>query len=66
LQRVVIRGPGRGGSGRAEQRQSTLTELGVRFRDVQQGADGLLYVATEVRYGSGMPDGSVLRIEPAP
>jgi glucose/arabinose dehydrogenase len=66
LQRVVIRGPGRGGGGQAEQRIPMLTELGVRFRDVQQGPDGLLYVATEVRYGSGMPDGTVLRIEPAP
>jgi glucose/arabinose dehydrogenase len=49
----------------AELRQSMLTELGVRFRDVEQGPDGNLYVTTEVRYGSGKPDGTVLRIEPA-
>jgi len=42
-----------------------LAELGVRFRDVLQGPNGYLYFATEVRYGSGNPDGTVLRIEPA-
>jgi glucose/arabinose dehydrogenase len=41
-----------------------LTELGMRFRDVQQGPDGYLYMATEVAYGSGKPDGALLRIEP--
>jgi glucose/arabinose dehydrogenase len=50
--------------GQAERREPLLRELGVRFRDVEQGADGLLYVATEVRYGSGSPDGTILRIEP--
>jgi len=30
-----------------------------------QGPDGLLYVSTEVRYGSGNPDGTILKIEPA-
>jgi glucose/arabinose dehydrogenase len=65
LQRVVIRGAGRGGGGQAEQRQPMLTELGVRFRDVRQGPDGYLYMATEVAYGSGKPDGAILRIEPA-
>jgi glucose/arabinose dehydrogenase len=65
LQRVVIRGGGRGGGGQAEQRQPMLTELGVRFRDVRQGPDGYLYMATEVAYGSGKPDGAILRIEPA-
>jgi glucose/arabinose dehydrogenase len=40
-------------------------ELGVRFRDVEQGPDGYLYLATEVRYGSGNPDGTILRVEPA-
>ncbi len=65
LQRVVVRGAGRGGGGQAEQRQPMLTELGVRFRDVRQGPDGYLYMATEVAYGSGKPDGAILRIEPA-
>jgi glucose/arabinose dehydrogenase len=50
--------------GQAERREPLLRELGVRFRDVEQGPDGLLYVATEVRYGSGSPDGTILRIEP--
>lgn len=64
LQRVVIRPSGRGG-GQAEQRQPMLTELGMRVRDVEQGPDGFLYIATERQYGSGKPDGAVLRIEPA-
>jgi glucose/arabinose dehydrogenase len=42
-----------------------LTELGVRFRDVEQGPDGYLYFATEVRYGSSNEDGAVIRLEPA-
>jgi aldose sugar dehydrogenase len=66
IQRVVIGATGRGGGGQAEQRIPMLTELGVRFRDVQQGPDGAIYAATEVRYGTGLPDGTVLRIEPAP
>jgi glucose/arabinose dehydrogenase len=66
LQRVVIRGGGgRGGGGQAEQRQPMLTELRMRVRDVEQGPDGFLYIATEAQYGSGKPDGAVLRIEPA-
>ena len=40
-------------------RESLLTELGQRVRDVRQGPDGLLYVLTEEE------DGAVLRIEPA-
>ncbi|MBN1240415.1 MAG: PQQ-dependent sugar dehydrogenase [Gammaproteobacteria bacterium] len=59
VQRIALGQPGQ-----AEQRVPMLTELGVRFRDVQQGPDGYLYVLTEVRYGSGNPDGTVLRIEP--
>ena len=65
LQRVVIRGAGRGAGGQAEQLQPMLTELGMRFRDVAQGPDGYLYGATEAAYGSGKPDGAILRIEPA-
>jgi aldose sugar dehydrogenase len=52
------------GGGQAERRTPMLTEMRVRFRDVQQGPDGYLYVATEVRYGSGQPDGTIIRIEP--
>ena len=48
----------------AERRVSLLSELGLRIRDVQQGADGNLYVATEMGLG-GSEDGTILRIEPA-
>jgi aldose sugar dehydrogenase len=41
-------------------RESMLTELRQRIRDVRQGPDGLLYVLTEE------DDGALLRIEPAP
>jgi len=41
-------------------RESLLTELRQRVRDVRQGPDGLLYVLTDER------DGALLRIEPAP
>lgn len=41
-------------------RESLLTELKQRIRDVRQGPDGLLYVLTEEE------DGALLRIEPAP
>ncbi len=54
-----------GRPGQAEPRQILLREMGVRFRDVEIGPDGYIYFATEVRYGSGQPDGAVIRIEPA-
>ncbi len=60
VERVVFDNPGQ-----AERRNIMLEELGARFRDVAQDADGYLYFATEVRYGSGQPDGTILRIEPA-
>ena len=41
-------------------RESLLTELHQRIRDVRQGPDGYLYVLTEEE------DGALLRIEPAP
>jgi aldose sugar dehydrogenase len=41
-------------------RESLLTELHQRIRDVKQGPDGLLYVATDEEQGA------ILRIEPAP
>jgi glucose/arabinose dehydrogenase len=53
-----------GQPGQAESREEMLGELGVRFRDVEQGPDGFVYLATEVRYGSGRPDGTVIRLEP--
>jgi glucose/arabinose dehydrogenase len=40
-------------------RESLLTELRQRIRDVRQGPDGLLYLLTDEK------DGAVLRIEPA-
>ncbi len=40
-------------------RETLLTELHQRIRDVRQGADGLLYVVTDE------DDGVVMRIEPA-
>jgi glucose/arabinose dehydrogenase len=50
----------------AEQREVLLTSLNVRVRDVQQGPDGNLYLATELESGGANPTGTVLRIEPAP
>jgi glucose/arabinose dehydrogenase len=49
----------------AERRESLLTQLNVRIRDVQQGPDGFVYVATETRSAGVDPDGTILRIEPA-
>lgn len=60
LQRVAFNQPSQ-----AEQREPLLTPLGVRIRDVRQGPDGFIYVATELRVGGTAPDGTVLRIEPA-
>jgi glucose/arabinose dehydrogenase len=41
-------------------RESLLTDLHQRIRDVRQGPDGLLYVITDE------DDGALLRLEPAP
>jgi glucose/arabinose dehydrogenase len=41
-------------------RESLLTELHQRIRDVRQGPDGMLYVVTDE------DNGALLRIEPAP
>lgn len=49
----------------AERREPLLRQLGVRIRDVKQGPDGYLYVATELVSAGSAPDGTVLRIEPA-
>jgi glucose/arabinose dehydrogenase len=49
-----------------EQRERLLTTFDDRIRDVQQGPDGNLHVATEKASGGSVADGTVLRIEPAP
>jgi glucose/arabinose dehydrogenase len=49
----------------AEKRENLLLPLLERIRDVQQGPDGFLYVATERASGGNASDGTVLRIEPA-
>jgi glucose/arabinose dehydrogenase len=59
MQRIALNQPGQ-----AERREPLLADLGLRFRDIEQGPDGFIYVSTEVRYGSGNPDGAILRIEP--
>jgi len=41
-------------------RETLLTALHQRIRDVRQGPDGLLYVITDE------DDGALLRLEPAP
>ena len=54
-----------------ERRESMLTTLDARVRDVRQGPDGFLYLAVERDQQSGpgstklTPNGSILRIEPA-
>lgn len=48
----------------AEPREGLLIPLQQRIRDVVQGPDGYLYVATE-NATRGTADGTVLRIEPA-
>jgi glucose/arabinose dehydrogenase len=59
LQRVVLGQPSQ-----PEQREILLKDLGIRIRDVRQGPDGFIYVATELRFGGTAPDGTVLRIQP--
>ena len=49
----------------AERRELLLTAMDIRVRDVVQGPDGNLYVATEKVSGGNNPDGTILRIEPA-
>jgi len=59
LQRVSFNQPSQ-----AERREPLLRALNIRIRDVQQGPDGLLYVATELRSAGTDADGTVLRLEP--
>jgi glucose/arabinose dehydrogenase len=54
LQRIVFNQ-----MGEEIRRESMLTELRQRIRDVRQGPDGLLYVLTDE------DPGALLRIEPA-
>jgi aldose sugar dehydrogenase len=54
LQRVVFNQNGE------QRRESLLTDLHQRIRDVRQGPDGLLYLLTDEN------DGALLKIEPAP
>jgi glucose/arabinose dehydrogenase len=49
----------------AERREGMLIPLHQRIRDVQQGPDGYIYVATERAMQGNTADGMVLRIEPA-
>jgi aldose sugar dehydrogenase len=49
----------------AERREGLLVPLEQRIRDVQQGPDGYIYVATEASTRGNETDGAVLRIEPA-
>jgi glucose/arabinose dehydrogenase len=54
LQRIVFNQNGE------QRRESLLTDLHQRIRDVRQGPDGLLYLLTDEN------DGALLKIEPAP
>jgi aldose sugar dehydrogenase len=54
LERIVFNDKGE------QRRESLLTDLRQRIRDVRQGPDGLLYVLTDE------DPGALLRIEPAP
>jgi len=49
----------------AEPREGLLVPLQQRIRDVIQGPDGYIYVATEKGLRGDAADGTVLRIEPA-
>lgn len=48
-----------------ERRDPLLAELDIRIRDVAQGPDGNIYVATERASQGNVADGTILRIEPA-
>jgi glucose/arabinose dehydrogenase len=48
----------------AERRELLLVPLNIRVRDIAEGPDGDIYVATERASGNNQPDGTVLRIEP--
>ena len=48
----------------AERRENLLTDLRQRIRDIVEGPDGNLYVATEGATGGNTTDGMILKIEP--
>jgi aldose sugar dehydrogenase len=48
----------------AERREVLLGDFRQRIRDIVEGPDGNLYVATEGQSGGTAPDGMVLKIEP--
>jgi hypothetical protein len=50
--------------GEEMRRESLLTELRKRVRDVRQGPDGYLYVLAEDEMVANTGEGAVLRIEP--
>jgi glucose/arabinose dehydrogenase len=54
-----------GTSPRVMERESILAPLRQRVRDVRQGPDGFLYVATDSDYSRRDATGMILRIEPA-
>jgi len=58
LQRISFNQPSQ-----AERREGLLIPLNVRIRDVQQGPDGYIYVATEQAIRGSAPDGTIVRIE---
>jgi glucose/arabinose dehydrogenase len=61
LQRISFGNPSQD-----ERRQRLLVPFGLRVRDVAQGPDGLLYLATErATVGASAADGAILRLEPA-
>jgi glucose/arabinose dehydrogenase len=66
LVRMAFNPPSQAANAQAERREGLLTQLNIRVRDVVQSPDGFLYVATETNINSTEPDGTVLRIEPAP
>ncbi len=47
-----------------ERRDALLAPLRLRVRDVAQGPDELIYLATELSFGGANPDGTIVRIEP--
>lgn len=47
-----------------ERRDAMLAPLRLRVRDIAQGPDELIYLATELSFGGATADGAILRIEP--
>lgn len=47
-----------------ERRDTLLGQFRLRVRDIAQGPDELIYLATELSFGGANADGTILRIEP--